>query len=153
MDFTTIAASVSRTQPLANGLSAFVAAQGQYAFTPLLASEECGYGGRLFGRAFDPSKMVGDHCWMASAEFRYDISHAGDHWIPATQVYGFSDHGQVYNIRPAVDTSMTLEGTAVGAGLRFDWSSHFGADLTVARGVEAADQGAWRVFFALTARY
>lgn len=153
VDFSKVEVGANRLQSFGGGMSLLLAAYGQYAFTPLLASEECGYGGRLFGRAFDPSKMVGDHCWMASAEFRYDISHAGDHWIPATQVYGFSDHGQVYNIRPAVGTSTTLEGTSVGAGLRFDWPSHFGADLTVARGVEAAGQGAWRVFFALTARY
>ena len=74
VDFTKIETTVSRTQPLPANFSLFVAGYGQYAFTPLLVSEQCGYGGRFFGRAFDPSQMLGDHCWAALGELRYDIA-------------------------------------------------------------------------------
>ena len=49
-------------QPLFWRLSFMVAAYGQYAGSPLLAPELCGYGGRVFGRAYDPSQLVGDSC-------------------------------------------------------------------------------------------
>ena len=35
--------------------------------------EQCGYGGRFFGRAFDPSQLLGDHCWEVLGELRYDL--------------------------------------------------------------------------------
>src|SRR3954463_6232638 len=44
-DFNKIEGTYARTQPLFAGISAFVAAYGQYAFTPLLVSEQCSYGG------------------------------------------------------------------------------------------------------------
>ena len=63
VDFTKIELTLSRLQPLPlPAFSALVAAYGQYAMTPLLVSELCGYGGRLFGRAFDPSQFVSDSC-------------------------------------------------------------------------------------------
>ena len=37
-------------------------------FTPLLVSEQCSYGGRFFGRAYDPSQLLGDSCWMVLGE-------------------------------------------------------------------------------------
>src|SRR5262249_42790569 len=62
-DFNKIEATLSRLQPLGAGFSFFGAVYGQYGFTPLLVSEQCSYGGRFFGRAFDPSQMLGDRCW------------------------------------------------------------------------------------------
>jgi hemolysin activation/secretion protein len=53
--------------------SVLLAAYGQNAFTPLLVSELCGYGGRVFGRGFDPSQFVSDTCFEWLAELRYDI--------------------------------------------------------------------------------
>ena len=95
VDFTKIESTVSRTQPLPANFSLFVAGYAQYAFTPLLVSEQCGYGGRFFGRAFDPSQMLGDHCWAALGELRYDIATP---WKQLTrlQPYAYADHGQTY---------------------------------------------------------
>ena len=75
----------------------------QYAFTPLLVSEQCCYGGRFFGRAFDPSQMLGDHCWTALGELRYDIP-TGIKQLTRAQLYAYADHGEVYNIDPAAGT-------------------------------------------------
>ena len=69
--------------------------------------EQCGYGGRVFGRAYDPSELLGDHCWMASGELRYDVPSVSIHWVPDAQLYGYVDGGTVYNVAPAVGTSGT----------------------------------------------
>ena len=53
-DFTKFEATFSRLQPLPGGFSVLLAAYGQWASTPLLSPELCGYGGRTFGRAYRP---------------------------------------------------------------------------------------------------
>src|SRR5207253_1262784 len=75
VDFSKMELTLSRLRPLPllTGLSGLVAIYGQYAMTPLLVSELCGYGGRLFGRGFDPSQFVSDSCIEALFELRYDI--------------------------------------------------------------------------------
>ena len=151
VDFARIETTVSRTQPLLAGFSLFVAGYAQYAFTPLLVSEQCGYGGRFFGRAFDPSEMLGDHCWMALGELRYDIATP---WKRLTklQAYGYADHGQVYVINPGVGTPATQHGTSAGAGVRAAWDDVYTADLSVSKAVEGPRHD-WRAFLILGAKY
>ncbi len=127
--------------------SAFVAAYAQYAFTPLLVSEQCGYGGRFFGRAFDPSQMLGDHCWAALGELRYDVP-TGIKQLTRSQLYAYADHGQVYNIDPALGTPLTQHGTSAGGGARAEWEGIYSADLSVAKAVEGP-RNDWRVFLIL----
>src|SRR4029077_2915717 len=62
VDFTKFEATFARVQPLPANFSIFNAALAQYGATPLLYPEVCGYGGRVFGRAYDPSQLIGDHC-------------------------------------------------------------------------------------------
>jgi hemolysin activation/secretion protein len=119
VDFDKIEATFARTQPLFGGISAFVAAYGQYAFTPLLISEQCSYGGRFFGRAFDPSQMLGDHCWMGLGEVRYDIPNTIKQ-LTRAQIYAYADHGETYNIDPAAGTPTHQHGSSVGVGGRAD---------------------------------
>ena len=88
VDFTKAELTLSRLQPLFAGLSLLAAAYGQYALTPLLNSELCGYGGRLFGRGFDPSQYVGDTCIDLLAELRFDIPRELPSLTQA-QFYGF----------------------------------------------------------------
>ena len=42
---------------------------GQYAFVPLLVPEQCGFGGRYFGRAYDPSEILSDSCIETTGNF------------------------------------------------------------------------------------
>jgi hypothetical protein len=58
VDFSKIEATISRTQPLFDRLSAFGSLYGQYAFDPPLAPGQSGYGGQYFGRAFYPSELL-----------------------------------------------------------------------------------------------
>ena len=151
VDFNKIEGTFIRTQPLPHNFSVFFAAYAQYAFTPLLVSEQCGYGGRFFGRAFDPSEMLGDHCWAALGELRYDFATP---WKQLTklQAYAFADHGQTYVINPAIGTPGTQHGTSAGGGVRAAWEDIYTADLSISKAVEGPRHD-WRAFLILGAKY
>ena len=150
VDFTKFEATFTRTQPLFWNFSAFIAAYAQYALTPLLVSEQCSYGGRFFGRAFDPSQMLGDRCWAALGELRFDVPHAITH-LTRAQLYAYADHGEVYNIDPAAGTPRMQHGTSAGAGLRTEWDTIYSADLSLAKAVEGPRHD-WRAFLILGAK-
>jgi len=150
VDFTKIEGTVSRTQPLFWNFSAFVAAYAQYAATPLLVSEQCSYGGRFFGRAFDPSQMLGDHCWAALGELRFDVPHKVKQ-LTRAQLYAYADHGEIYDINPAAGTPRMQHGTSAGAGVRAEWETIYNADLSVAKAVEGPRHD-WRMFLILGAK-
>lgn len=61
----------ARQQRLGDLLDVVLSGEGQLAGRPLLSSEQCGYGGEVFGRAFDDSEILGNSCIMGSAELRY----------------------------------------------------------------------------------
>src|ERR1041385_3432208 len=143
VDFDKIEGTFTRTQPLFAGFSAFIAAYGQYAFTPLLISEQCSYGGRFFGRAFDPSQLLGDSCWAALGELRFDIP-TGVKQLTRAQLYAYADHGETYNIHPAAGTPVHQHGSSVGGGGRVEWEGTYNADLSVAKAVEGP-RADWRV--------
>ena len=151
VDFTKFDAYASRLQPLFGRFSALVAAYGQYAGTSLLVPEQCGYGGRVFGRAYDPSELLGDHCWAASGELRYDITSVAN-MLPDTQLYGYVDGGQVFTIQPAVGTAANTSAASAGGGVRLRWQNYFNVDLSANKAIEGPRDD-WRFFFVTTARY
>jgi hemolysin activation/secretion protein len=150
VDFTKLELSASRLQPLFGQVSALISAYGQWAADPLLASEQCGYGGRVFGRAYDPSELLGDHCWMASAELRYDLASKLPK-VPDAQFYAYSDVGQVFTIIPAVGTAETTAASA-GGGVRLKWQNFVLLDLSAAKAIEGPRDD-WRFFFITSVRY
>jgi hemolysin activation/secretion protein len=151
VDFNKIEGTIGRTQPLPGRFSAYASLYGQYAFTPLLSSEQCGYGGRFFGRAFDPSQMLGDSCWEALGELRYDLPPAVPQ-ITQAQLYAFTDYGRLYTREPAVGTDASTHGASAGAGLRLSVLKNFNTDLQVAKAIEGP-RNDWRFFFAVMASY
>jgi hemolysin activation/secretion protein len=157
VDFTKIEATVSRIQPLFGAFSAFGSIYGQYAFDPLLASEQCGYGGRFFGRAFDPSQLLGDHCVEAIAELRYDLPKWAKS-VTQTQLYGFGDYGKLWVLGPGfVDPntggiSANAVGASAGGGVRLAFWDSVTADLQVAKAVHGIREDT-RFFFIVGAKY
>jgi hemolysin activation/secretion protein len=169
VDFNKIEALVSRLQPLMGGFSTLIAIYGQYAFTPLLVPEQCGYGGRLFGRAFDPSELLGDHCVFVSVEGRFDVprppavpqasaaalpqSNAVS-FIPNVQWYGFADVGRLYRLStsPVGTGSAQVTAASAGAGVRLGWENYFNVDLSLAKAIEGP-RDVWRFFFITSMRY
>ena len=150
VDFSKLEGTVGRMQPLPARFSAYASIYGQHAFTSLLASEQCGYGGRFFGRAYDPSQILGDHCWQALGELRYDLLTTAQ--ISQAQLYAFTDYGKVYTINPATGTDASAHGASAGAGLRLGVFQIFNADLQAAKAI-SGERNDWRFFFAVTAKY
>jgi hemolysin activation/secretion protein len=153
IDFTKFEGTFTRLQPLFSNLSLLVSAYGQYAGTPLPAPELCGYGGRAFGRAFDPSQLVADQCVELLGELRFDVPHPFQ-GLTQLQFYTFADRGWLHNIDvlPNSGTPSRVDGASAGGGLRLGWRSVVTADLSVAKAV-AGPHDDWRYFFILTGRY
>ncbi len=151
VDFSKVEGTVGRTQPLPGRFSAYASLYGQYAFTSLLSSEQCGYGGRFFGRAFDPSEMLGDSCFEALGELRYDLPPTTPQ-INQAQLYAFTDYGRLYTREPAVGTDASTHGASAGAGLRLAMLKNFNTDLQAAKAIDGP-RNDWRFFFAVTATY
>jgi hemolysin activation/secretion protein len=151
VDFSKIEGTVSRTQPLFDKFSAYLSAYGQYAMTPLLSPEQCGYGGRFFGRAFDPSQLLGDSCFEALAELRYDIPIVSAA-VTQAQLYGFTDYGKLYTLDAAIGTPAVVDGASAGAGLRLGLTNYVNVDVQAAKGIEGP-RNDWRFFFAVIAKY
>jgi hemolysin activation/secretion protein len=151
VDFTKIEFSAARLQLLTPNVSALVAAYAQYAFTSLLVPEQCGFGGRYFGRAFDPSQLLGDDCWEVSGELRFDLPPGPDK-VSKVQLYGFADYGEVYTKSPAAFTPASADAASAGVGVRADWKNIVSADLSAAKAIEGPRDD-WRFFFILAARH
>jgi hemolysin activation/secretion protein len=156
VDFEKIEATLSRTQPLFGPVSAFGSVYGQYAFNPLLVPEQCGYGGRYFGRAYDPSQLLGDQCFEALTELRYDLPK----FAPALsqlQLYAFADYGRLWLLAAAppalgVGTPGNFAAASAGAGVRFALWDNVSADLSVDKAVHGPRDDT-RLFMIVGARY
>jgi hemolysin activation/secretion protein len=151
VDFSKVEITANRVQPLGYNFSGFISGYAQYAFEPLLVPEQCSFGGRFFGRAFDPSQILGDSCMETIGELRYDVPQS----IPQMsllQLYGFSDYGNLFTRSASAGTPTTVNAASIGTGVRLGWLTYLNTDLQVAKAVEGPRDD-WRFFFAVNARY
>ena len=161
VDFTKWTLNLSRTQQLPYNFSFYAAAMGQHSAQSLLSSEECGVGGEQFGRAYDSSEIIGDHCVAASVELRY-LPQLDIPYLKYVQLYGFYDIGKTWNINPAAGTDQLDSLASAGFGLRAGVTDYVTGSLEMAapltRTVAANSNtntggNSPRVFFRLTGRY
>jgi hemolysin activation/secretion protein len=153
VDFSKVEATVTRVQQLPANFSFLLAAYGQYAGTALLNPELCGYGGRVFGRAYDPSNLVADECFETLEELRFDVPPMPmrPKQLTQAQLYGYADWGTLHNLAPDVGTPRNVNAASAGGGLRLGWLNIFTADLSAAKAVEGP-RNDWRFFFVLSAK-
>lgn len=151
-DFTSLSLYLSRLQGLGGGFSVFGAIEGSYSFDPLLAAEECSYGGRLSGRGFDPSELTGDRCFTALAEVRYDIPEISPD-LSQAQLYNFLDFGAVYRIDPAAGETEHADGSSAGVGFRAGYQNHLNIDVSAAKPLHGRNGKDWRFFLAVNTRF
>ena len=118
--YTTMNLSAARLQELGGGFEGAFSASGQVSSRTLLTSQECGYGGNVFGRGFDDSEMVGDVCALGSAELRYNSDLCDTLSLQMMQFYGFADAGFV-DSRGIVLSGERRSEAAYSAGLGFRW--------------------------------
>jgi hemolysin activation/secretion protein len=154
VDFDKVEVFVGRTQPLFGDFSVYGALYSQYAFVPLPVPEQCGYGGRFFGRAFDPSQILGDSCVEATDELRYDIRKPPPWMLGLTQdqLYGFVDWGELYTLATPFAPPSVTDGASAGFGIRLGWINHVDADLSIAKAIDGPRNDE-RFFFIVSAKY
>ena len=115
-DFRKLEMYFARQQMLPYNLQASYRAQGQWADGPLLSSEEFGYGGQSFGRAYDNSEIVGDRGISNALELSYQgIS---PRYGVTVAPYIFYDIGKVWNLDKSGQVKVQSASSA-GGGVRF----------------------------------
>lgn len=126
-DFTTARIDLARQQTITKNITATTRVSGQVASGPVLSAEEFGYGGQSFGRAYDPSEILGDEGVAASLELNYH----GLSPIQGARItpYLFYDIGKVWN----EDTNGISEsGSSAGFGVRFNLASGLNSNIGLA---------------------
>ncbi len=127
-NFKKVELSLSRLQNLSQDWGVALSAAGQYSNETLYSSEQFGYGGQNFGRAYDSSEITGDSGVAGSAELRYYGIKLGDGMT--TMPYLFYDIGKVWTITP--DPTLDISGSSAGLGIRFNSDFGLGASLALA---------------------
>jgi len=131
-DFTKFNLDMLRLQNLAPNLNLYLSATGQYSIDQLLSSEEFGYGGAQFGRAYDPSEITGDHGFSAQAELRYQNALSSSGYLTNYELFTFYDFGAAYRIDSTDGKGARISGASVGAGVRFGAINDISGTLEVA---------------------
>jgi hemolysin activation/secretion protein len=117
--FTRLGGWADFTRPLGSDFSLRLAAEGQLATRPLLASEEMGLGGREFLRGFDYREFAGDRGVAGSIELRLDLD-GMFRPLRRAQPYLFADAGHVGNLDGGAGGGSLA---SAGGGLRV-WMPH-----------------------------
>lgn len=158
-DFEKFVGKVTRIQPIDGPWSVFGAVNGQYAFQPLLASEEFVAGGPEFGTAYDPAEITGDSGVATRIELQNNQA-VESRFLTQYQVYGFYDIGSVWNRGVTLASDSKRDSlSSTGAGVRFNAQSALSGSLEAAlpltRDVAAlgTDGKSPRLFFGLQYRY
>lgn len=158
-DFTRLYMTLSRLQQLYPSWSWLFAATGQFAGSRLFTSEQFGYGGDPFGRAYDPSELLGDSGVSFRTELQFTpLVHATS--LTGTQLYGFYDIGQIWNRHECGcgnPEPQEASGASAGAGVRANLGPYVSASVEVAkpltRDVATYQNKDARFFGSLTFRY
>ena len=114
---------IARLQSLAPRFSVLLAASGQAAFDNLLAPEEFAFGGEFYGRAYDPSEVVGDSGAAGKVELRFTVDNPGGF---SFTLYGFYETGYVWRKLDSSETGAADEDDAssAGGGVRFNFGPY-----------------------------
>lgn len=126
-NFTKLEFDYTRVQPIFKYVSVIGRLSMQYSSSSLFSSEEFGYGGQSFGRAYDSSEITGDSGVAASVEFRYNgLNRKGKFfYVP----YSFYDIGKVWNNGTP---GLQQFGSSFGFGMIIQHSSNLQCNLGIA---------------------
>jgi hemolysin activation/secretion protein len=152
-----VGAQYSRLQAIYGSISMLGVARGQWAFVPLLSSEQFTFGGNPIGRGYDPAELIGDRGVAASLELRYDKSIYK--FINTLQLYGFYDIGAIWNLLVNPTSPTKVSASSAGLGLRFTMNKYVSGNLMWAQpltkqvAAEELIQQGWRprTFFSVVA--
>jgi hemolysin activation/secretion protein len=123
--------TLSRLQVINQRFSLNATLHGQYASSPLLATEQFGVGGSDIGRGYDPSEIVGDKGVSGKLELRMDTA-PGFSFLKGVQYYVFYDAGMIWN-NDTVDLIPKESLTSTGVGARFVFMPQVTGNLFIGR--------------------
>lgn len=152
-EFTKIYLEASRVQALPHNASLVLATKAQKSAHTLLSSEEFGIGGARFGRAYDPSEVVGEDGVVGSLEVNktYASPYAE---LDSYQLYGFYDIGAVWNDDAAQDKeSLSSAGAGVRAVLFGGANASFEVSKPLTRDVDTQGDDDVRLFGNVSFRF
>ncbi|MEC9292363.1 MAG: ShlB/FhaC/HecB family hemolysin secretion/activation protein [Pseudomonadota bacterium] len=142
-DYTKVAAQLSRLQRLGKFTNLLATVRGQYAFNPLLASEEFSFGGASQGRGFDPAELTGDHGIGGTLQLSYDLPMCRK-CLKDISMYGFYDAGMVWEENGGTGDDRSFASSAgLGASMNFtdklSGKIEFAKPLVGSRGNDSED--------------
>jgi len=126
--YTKIASTLSRVQAIKGRWSVYGIFQSQWAFNPLLASEQFTFGGSILGRGYDVAEFIGDRGLSGSVELRYDYS-LPKFKLQSLQFYTFYDFGEIWNYEYVGGVPLKQSGTSTGLGVRFAFNKYITGNL------------------------
>ena len=95
----------------------------------VFSAAECGYGGRQFGRGFEPSIMLGDHCVLGLAE----LSWSRPVGASVFDIYAFADAGITFQKGTlVVDEARDRTASSAGTGIRLRFADRISGVLEAA---------------------
>jgi hemolysin activation/secretion protein len=151
-EFTKFEAQISRYQNVGDDFGVYTSLWGQTSLDPLLASEEFALGGARFGRAYDYGELTGEEGIAVLAELRYGRN-PNLPFLDFYQLYGFYDHGVVWNdnVAPGSDKQSL---SSAGGGIRLTFPDVLYATIEAAKPLDRApftqgDQD-WRLFLSVS---
>jgi len=163
VDFDKITFSLSRTQPLSaispklEKWTLYGAAEGQFAANPLLSGEECGVGGKYFGRAYDSSEITGENCLTGSVELSRSLDTSGIESLKSGKSYLLYDIGKIRNRNASATNPKTESLASMGAGLEFSFTKNIDISVEMAKALtkNVANEGDkdLRVFGAILVKF
>ena len=137
-DFSKFEFFAGRVQALPGDFELYGLVSGQYAFNPLLSSEEFGFGGGQVGRGYDPSEITGDRGVSASVELRYKKQMTALNQDVVAQPYVFFDAGKVWNIDRGAKDGISAMSAGIGTRLHIDesWDSNISLAVPLTKNVD-----------------
>ena len=152
-DYDKLTFDITRSQPLPYNLMLTAGISAQIADKALFSSEEFGYGGANYGRAYDSSEITGDNGIAGKLELSYQLGVQ----IPKVQSispYVFYDAAQIYD-RANGKSSAASSGFGVRVNFfeKLSGSLEWTKPLTREVNANTPDNGKKsRVFFSITGR-
>lgn len=155
-EFFKLNAEAQRLQRITSEVNLLMAVRGQWASDALLASEEFGVGGVNYGRAYDPSEIVGDDGVAGKVEIQWNEPRKFN-MFEDYQLYGFYDIGKVWNQDATTSTGKKNSLASTGVGIRADFANDIEAGAAIAfpltRDVETQQDDDPRFYFSVNRRF
>lgn len=128
-DFFKTELNFERQQNIGSSLNLTTAVNVQKSNHPLLSSEEFGYGGTSFGRAYDPSEITGDSGASASVEVLYTRLPTIESMDLKLTPFIFYDIGKVWNNDRDTDP---ISASSTGIGTYYNLPNNISGSLQLA---------------------